>query len=134
MPIITVILLIVTPDLSLAANIGSDRSWVYTTTADFSDGEPKTELLAIRFGNSENAVKFKEEFESAQKHNLKFFKGDDVDEVVSAVKDLKVESEKTDAKETKVEAKVDAKEVKDVKLEAKTEVTESPKKEPETSK
>jgi Ran-binding protein 1 len=53
----------------LAPNVGSDRSWVYTTAADFSEGEAKTELLAVRFANSENANKFKEEFESAQKHN-----------------------------------------------------------------
>jgi Ran-binding protein 1 len=41
-------------DITLAPNVGSDRSWVYTTAADFSDGEPKTELLAVRFGTPES--------------------------------------------------------------------------------
>ncbi|KAJ3313654.1 Ran GTPase-binding protein yrb1 [Boothiomyces sp. JEL0838] len=58
----------VTSDISLSPNVGSDRSWVYTTS-DFSEGEAKMELLAVRFANPENANKFKDEFELAQKHN-----------------------------------------------------------------
>ena len=38
----------------LAANVGSDRSWVYSALADFAEGEPKPELLAIRFANTES--------------------------------------------------------------------------------
>jgi Ran-binding protein 1 len=38
----------------LKENIGSDRSWVYTATADVSDGLPAIETLAIRFGNSDS--------------------------------------------------------------------------------
>jgi Ran-binding protein 1 len=45
---------IVTPDMKLKENIGSDRSWVYTATADVSEGVPTVETLAIRFGNSES--------------------------------------------------------------------------------
>ena len=48
----------ITPEISLSPNVGSDRSWVYTTAADFSEGETKTELLAIRFGNSESKCEF----------------------------------------------------------------------------
>ena len=81
----------ITSDLQLQPNIGSDRSWVYTTS-DFSDGESKIELLAVRFGNKENADKFKQEFELAQMHNASL-KGDD--EIVSKVQSLKVEEEKT---------------------------------------
>ncbi len=51
--------------------MGSDRSWVYTVTADISEGEPEAQTLAIRFGNSDNAKKFKENFEEAQKSNNK---------------------------------------------------------------
>jgi Ran-binding protein 1 len=40
-------------DIVLSPNVGSDRSWVYTTV-DFSEGESKQELLAIRFANSES--------------------------------------------------------------------------------
>ena len=40
--------------MSLAPNVGSDRSWVYSCMADFSEGEAKPELLAIRFANTES--------------------------------------------------------------------------------
>lgn len=40
--------------MALKENIGSDRSWVYTATADVSDGVAVVETLAIRFGNSES--------------------------------------------------------------------------------
>lgn len=58
---------LVQPDYELKANIGSDRSWVYSVTADVSEGEPEAQTLAIRFGNKENADNFKEEFEKAKK-------------------------------------------------------------------
>ena len=38
----------------LKENIGSDRSWVYSTLSDVSDGVPTPETLAIRFGNSDS--------------------------------------------------------------------------------
>lgn len=56
-------------DYELKPNIGSDRSWVYTVTADVSEGEPEAQTLAIRFGNKENADLFKEHFEKAQSEN-----------------------------------------------------------------
>jgi Ran-binding protein 1 len=43
----------ISSDIVLSPNVGSDRSWVYTTV-DFSEGESKQELLAIRFANSES--------------------------------------------------------------------------------
>ncbi|KAI9353887.1 RanBP1 domain-containing protein, partial [Obelidium mucronatum] len=60
----------ITQDMKLSANVGSDRSWVYSAAADFAEGEARQELLAIRFGNSENADKFKAEFLKAQAKNL----------------------------------------------------------------
>lgn len=62
---------LVAPEYELKANIGSDRSWVYNVASDISEGEPEAQTLAIRFANKENADKFKEEFESAQKLNKK---------------------------------------------------------------
>ncbi|PWN29812.1 hypothetical protein BDZ90DRAFT_273666 [Jaminaea rosea] len=59
----------VLPSLKLSPNVGSDRSWVYSVTADVSDGEPVACTLAIRFANSENANQFKSHFEAAQKGN-----------------------------------------------------------------
>ena len=44
----------VLPDMELKPNCGSDRAWVWTTLADFADGESKPELLAIRFANAES--------------------------------------------------------------------------------
>ena len=40
--------------MQLSPNVGSDRSWVWSVTADVSDGEPKPETLAIRFANTES--------------------------------------------------------------------------------
>src|ERR1700724_471342 len=53
-PLTRHLLNLVTPDMKLKENIGSDRSWVYTATADVSEGVPTVETLAIRFGNSES--------------------------------------------------------------------------------
>jgi Ran-binding protein 1 len=44
--------------MKLEANAGSDRSWVYTCPADLSDDEPKKELFAIRFANSDGMYLF----------------------------------------------------------------------------
>ncbi|PVH16730.1 uncharacterized protein CXQ87_004282 [Candidozyma duobushaemuli] len=57
---------LIQPDYELKANIGSDRSWVYTVAADVSEGEPEAQTLAIRFGNKENADNFKEHFDKAK--------------------------------------------------------------------
>ncbi|KAG8895293.1 single stranded nucleic acid binding protein [Tulasnella sp. 403] len=59
----------ITQEMKLQPNIGSDRSWVWKVTADISDGEPKDETLAIRFANSDNANLFKKHFEEAQQAN-----------------------------------------------------------------
>merc|ERR1711957_924284 len=54
------------PTIALKENAGSDRSWVWQC-ADFSEEKTELSVLAIRFATSENALKFKEEFEGAQK-------------------------------------------------------------------
>lgn len=55
--------------MKLAPNLGSDRAWVYNVAADISEGEVTSELLAIRFANSDNANNFKKSFEEAQEKN-----------------------------------------------------------------
>ncbi|KAI8384453.1 RanBP1 domain-containing protein [Radiomyces spectabilis] len=82
---------LVTKEMTLSPNVGSDRSWVWNVTADVSDGEPKAETLAIRFANSDNANLFKEEFEKAQKSNEALKKGEAKED------DKKEEEKKTDA-------------------------------------
>lgn len=57
---------LISKEYELKPNIGSDRSWVYTVTADVSEGEAEAQTLAIRFGNKENADKFKEAFDKAK--------------------------------------------------------------------
>jgi len=54
------------PVFKLQENVGSDRSWVWTCPNDFADEEPKEEVFAIRFANTENAQKFKSKFEESQ--------------------------------------------------------------------
>jgi len=54
----------ITPQINLKVNPTSDRSWIWAVI-DYSE-EPREELFAIRFANSENANKFKEEFEKHQ--------------------------------------------------------------------
>ncbi|KAH8118347.1 RanBP1 domain-containing protein [Phellopilus nigrolimitatus] len=59
----------ITSEMRLQPNIGSDRSWVWKVHADYADGAPTSETLAIRFANAENAGSFKESFEDAQRSN-----------------------------------------------------------------
>ena len=44
---------LVSKDMELRPNCGSDRAWVWTAP-DFADEEIKTETLAIRFANAES--------------------------------------------------------------------------------
>lgn len=71
---------VVVPDMKLAPNVGSDRSWVWNAAADVSEGEPEAVTLAIRFGNSDNANEFKDAFLKAQKENEELFKKAEADE------------------------------------------------------
>jgi Ran-binding protein 1 len=65
------------PTIDLKVNAGSDRSWVWQCH-DFSEEKTDVTTLAIRFANSENAQKFKEEFEKAKKANEGKMEGDAV--------------------------------------------------------
>jgi Ran-binding protein 1 len=55
------------PEMILKENVGSDRSWVYTTPADFSEEEAKPEMLAVRFQTSDIAKEFKAKFDEYKK-------------------------------------------------------------------
>jgi len=43
----------------------NDKAWMYQCHADFADEEAKAEVFAIRFGNPDNATKFKTAFDKA---------------------------------------------------------------------
>ncbi|XP_065785283.1 E3 SUMO-protein ligase RanBP2-like isoform X3 [Muntiacus reevesi] len=55
----------ISPDMALAPNAGSDRSFVWYAL-DYADESPKPEQLAIRFKTPEEAALFKCKFEEAQ--------------------------------------------------------------------
>ena len=59
----------ITADMELKKNAGSDRSWVWSVEADFSDGVAKKELLAVRFKHHEDAVMFRDKFIQCQEKN-----------------------------------------------------------------
>jgi len=65
---------LISSDMKLQPNVGSDRSWVWKVGADYSEDPPTSETLAIRFANPEAANKFKELFEDAQKSNAELSK------------------------------------------------------------
>ena len=47
---------LVTKDMELKPNCGSDRAWVWNVSADYADEEPRKETLAIKFGNAESML------------------------------------------------------------------------------
>jgi len=88
----------ISPAYRLQENVGSDRSWVWTCPADFADGEPKEEVFAIRFANSENAQKFKQEWEKCQEEMKKLLSegGDDTKSLETKLEQLAVGEDKGD--------------------------------------
>ena len=56
----------ITTDMKLQPNAGSEKSWVWSTLADFSEQECKAERLAVRFKSEDVAKQFKEKFEECQ--------------------------------------------------------------------
>ena len=45
---------VVTKEMALLPNAGSDKAWVWTVQADYADEQPKVEQLAIKFKNAES--------------------------------------------------------------------------------
>ncbi|KIJ28790.1 hypothetical protein M422DRAFT_37213 [Sphaerobolus stellatus SS14] len=109
---------LITEDMKLQPNIGSDRSWVYRCHADISEGEPSNETLAVRFGNSENANLFKEVFEKAQEANAEIFAKEKETQDAS---EEKAEEATTPTKETVELKPEESSESKPAEEEAKTE-------------
>jgi Ran-binding protein 1 len=62
---------LISSDMRLQPNIGSDRSWVWKVAADYSEDPPTSETLAIRFANADYAAQFKKAFEEARDNNAK---------------------------------------------------------------
>ena len=56
----------ITSAMELKPNVGSDRSWVWYTAADYAEGGAKAENLAVKFKTAEGAKKFKEVFDEVK--------------------------------------------------------------------
>ncbi|KAJ1860535.1 Ran GTPase binding protein Sbp1 [Coemansia sp. RSA 2703] len=93
----------ITEEMVLSPNVGSDRSWVWNVAADLVDDVSERQLLAIRFGNSENANKFKEAFEDARESNKKLASSE------PKAEEEKKEDESKDVDESKEESKDESK-------------------------
>ncbi|CAI2179221.1 7746_t:CDS:2 [Funneliformis geosporum] len=93
----------ITSEMQLSPNVGSDRSWVWNVSADVSDGEAKSETLAIRFSNTENANTFKEKFYEMQELNSEIFKKGD--EKINEQDDKKVDVKSEEEPKEKSEEK-----------------------------
>jgi Ran-binding protein 1 len=91
--------------MSLAPNVGSDRSWVWNVAADVSEGEARQETLAIRFANPENANLFKDKFEEVQKMNAGLTDGGDKKSAAAEEEDSDDEEEEEKEEEKKEEEK-----------------------------
>jgi len=97
---------VISADMRLQPNIGSDRSWVWKVAADYSESPPTSETLAIRFANTENAAQFKAAFEDAQRTNASLG-GAPPTETETKAAEAEEEKEKSDEEE---EEKADEKE------------------------
>ncbi|KAI9996199.1 hypothetical protein PInf_013582 [Phytophthora infestans] len=82
----------------LTPNMGSDRAWVFSCY-DFAEGVVETQVFALRFGNAENAQKFKEAHDAAKANNKKLEDGADAtdtsagDDAAKALESLNVKKE-----------------------------------------
>jgi len=88
------------PGLELSPMPSSDRAWMWNCPMDYADDEPHADIFAIRFGNHENALKFKDAFESAIAKNA---------ELMNGKKEEKKEEEKKEEEKKEEEKKEEAK-------------------------
>ncbi|CAG9559179.1 unnamed protein product [Danaus chrysippus] len=56
----------ITPDIRMNVHCGSDKAFNWSVFADFADETCKQEMLAIKFGNPQNAELWKTKFAEAQ--------------------------------------------------------------------
>jgi len=106
---------LISHEMRLQPNVGSDRSWVWKVAADYSENPPTSETLAIRFANSENAEQFKTAFQLAQDSNAALI-GD-----TDAPPPIPVLSEKEPTSDTKEDAKEEVNKKEETEKETKEE-------------
>jgi Ran-binding protein 1 len=89
---------LVVEGMELKASVGSDKSWLYQTVADFSEGESRPETLTVRFANADHAKEFKAKFDEAKETNKQAAVGNAGDDLADKVSSLKIDEKKEDAK------------------------------------
>ncbi|URE38004.1 Protein tyrosine kinase [Musa troglodytarum] len=93
---------LVVPSIKMQEHAGSDKSCVWHAM-DFSDGELKEEMFAIRFGSVENCKKFREMVEEIAESVDKIEENEskDVSSAASLIEKLTVSENKTEGNTTK---------------------------------
>jgi Ran-binding protein 1 len=92
---------VISNEMVLKPNIGSDKSWVYNVLADVSEGSSTAETFAIRFGNKDTAEEFKAKFEEAKAINSDVAAGKLLLEVVKDETKEESAKESEESKESK---------------------------------
>ncbi|CAL9134970.1 unnamed protein product [Musa textilis] len=93
---------LVVPSIKMQEHAGNDKSCVWHAM-DFSDGELKEEMFAIRFGSVENCKKFREMVEEIAESVDKIEENEskDVSSAASLIEKLTVSENKTEGNTTK---------------------------------
>jgi len=79
-------------NMEIKDHASNDKALLWSTPADYADGESKPETLCIRFGKSESAVDFKAKFEECA--TGKCDKKDDTAKLADKLSGLEVKEEK----------------------------------------
>ncbi|CAD5166682.1 unnamed protein product [Musa acuminata subsp. malaccensis] len=101
---------LVVPSIRMQEHAGNDKSCVWHAM-DFSDGELKEEMFAIRFGSVENCKKFREMVEEIAESvdKIEEEESKDVSSAASLIEKLTVSEDKTEGNTTKEAAHADDK-------------------------
>ncbi|RWW30508.1 hypothetical protein GW17_00004911 [Ensete ventricosum] len=93
---------LVVPSIKMQEHAGNDKSCVWHAM-DFSDGELKEEMFAIRFGSVENCKKFREMVEEIAESvdKIEEQESKDVSSAASLIEKLTVSANKTEGNTTK---------------------------------
>ncbi|XP_065025389.1 ran-binding protein 1 homolog b-like [Musa acuminata AAA Group] len=93
---------LVVPSIRMQEHAGNDKSCVWHAM-DFSDGELKEEMFAIRFGSVENCKKFREMVEEIAESvdKIEEEESKDVSSAASLIEKLTVSEDKTEGNTTK---------------------------------
>lgn len=57
----------ITEKMEIKHHMGNEKALIWNTPSDYADGEPKPEMLCVRFGKPESATEFKDKFEECAK-------------------------------------------------------------------